>query len=110
MPEPVSLRVAAAALGVNECTVRRWVQQGAPCVRAGAPGRNCGALVDLAAMRRWRAERAGAEIAVPGDSVIRETIARGLLAAFKRGNGGKTDPMWRQLGVNSSRAALIISE
>jgi hypothetical protein len=37
-------------------------------------------------------------------------IARGLLSAFKRGNEGESDPVWRRLNDQGNRAALILAE
>jgi hypothetical protein len=50
----IPLRLAAAALGRSEATLRRWIQRGAPCARPGASGRGKGALVEVADLRAWR--------------------------------------------------------
>jgi hypothetical protein len=108
--QSITVREAALEFGVDPSTVRRWItgENGPPCARPGQPGRGRGALVNLEDLRRWRAQRAGIVVASAG--VDLDGVARGLLAAFKRGNAGETDPIWRQLGDKSNRGALILSE
>ncbi|MFT4196759.1 MAG: hypothetical protein QM601_02410 [Pseudoxanthomonas sp.] len=50
---------AARALGVSSPTLRRWVGQGCPRLRAGHRGRGHTTLFDLGAVRAWQAGRGG---------------------------------------------------
>jgi hypothetical protein len=50
----VPIRQAAQALGKSPATIRRWISDGAPCARPGTAGRGRGALVEVAALERWR--------------------------------------------------------
>ena len=50
----VTIAQAAEELGFSPGTVRRWLAEGAPCVRPGHSGRNGAALVEVAALRAWR--------------------------------------------------------
>jgi hypothetical protein len=91
---------AAAELGVRPDTLRAWIRRGAPVVQPGSPGPGRGALVDLDAVRRWRAR--GADGA-PALAIDAELIARGAMAAFR-------DGMHRDYGLTDRQAAGLISE
>ncbi len=47
---------AAAELQVSPVTLRRWIRAGCPVARRGRRGRSLSTLVDVAAVRRWKAE------------------------------------------------------
>ena len=48
-------RAAAVELKVGEATLRRWIARGAPVSRRGHRGRGRATLLDVAAIRAWRA-------------------------------------------------------
>ncbi len=52
-----NLAEAAAALGVTERSVRRWIAEGAPTVCRGRRGRGGGTLLDIKAIEAWRASQ-----------------------------------------------------
>src|SRR5688572_9582041 len=67
-----TLSEAAARLGKSPATLRRWIAEGAPCVAPGAAGRGRGAVIDIEAIRRWRA--AGGAT-VPNEEWLRQVAA-----------------------------------
>lgn len=100
---PVSLKAAAAALGKSEATVRRWVQAGAPCASPGAAGRGKGALVDVAAIARWRSGTAE-----PGHAELLAKLSAALWNVFKR-DAGLGDPGHIALGMRDYQAAAYLA-
>jgi hypothetical protein len=96
MPSPRILPLPAAAreLGRPAHTLRSWVRAGAPVVRPGRNGPGGAALVDVDALRSWRAR--GTDDA-PLVRVDESVVARGLLAAFREGTHGDLDVTQRQL-------------
>ena len=71
------LPAAAVELGISEPTLRRWLRQGAPVTRQGGRGRGRAALVDPAAVDRWRTPGKAAGI----DAAILAAELPELLAA-----------------------------
>ena len=55
MTPAVPIPEAAAQLGLSPRQLRRAIQQGAPVVHRGRPGRSHKTLLDPAAVRRWLA-------------------------------------------------------
>ena len=98
--EAVGIKAAAAALNVQPDTVRGWIRRGAPVVQPGANGPGRGALVDLEAVRRWRARAADDAPLVAIDAGL---IARGALAAYRAG-------LHRDLGITDRQAAALLAE
>jgi hypothetical protein len=103
----VTLTVAARELEKSPATLRRWIAAGAPTVRLGEAGRSKGSLVIVSDLIAWRAAQEGIKVSAAHDL---DAIARGLLEAYSRGNGGNSDPVWRELGVPSGRAAVVLAE
>jgi hypothetical protein len=101
----VSLSVAARELGKNPSTLRRWIAEGAPCARRGGSGRGKGALVDLDALRRWKALTPNG-VNAPGLAEFLQRLAP-LLLEFHR-NGREIDGWHRVLGIESFRAAAYL--
>lgn len=58
-PSPVTLKQAAQILRVDVSTLRRDIVAGCPTVELGGVGRGKGTLVDVDAVRRWRASTRG---------------------------------------------------
>jgi hypothetical protein len=89
---------AARELGVSVPTLRRWVAQGAPTVRAGWVGRGNGSRVHVEAVRQWHATRHVREV-TPGEFIARlETV----LVDFHRGGDH------RRMGWRDSAAAAYL--
>jgi len=107
-PHPLSLAQAARELDVSVSCVRRWIRAGAPAVRPGEVGRNKGAIVDVTALRRWRAGIDAAEF--PGATLTREDLARGLWNAFTRAPEGFAQPAWAELRLSRLQAAALLLE
>lgn len=101
-----SITVAARELEVAPVTVRRWIAEGAPCIAPGASGRGRGALVEVEALRRWRATRS-----VAGQDLeeLDSAIAAGLWSAYFRPAPGESDSVWKLAGVRREAAALILA-
>jgi hypothetical protein len=101
MPNALPLRDAAAALGVGQATLRRWLRAGAPQARRGARGRGRAALVDPAAVAAWH-RASGTQDAlraiageVPGllaDAV--DDYFRGVVGPHKRPCAGELAGAW----------------
>lgn len=72
----MTIRAAARELGVSESTIRRWVQNGAPCIRQGESGRGRGALVHVSDLERRR--RGG----LKPDRVL-DRVAEAMLEAYR---------------------------
>ncbi len=98
------LAEAAREMGLTTATLRRWVQQGAPTERPGSVGRNHGALVDPAALRRWRYGEPGAP---RSDMEAIETIAQAFEDFFRR-DSGLDAPAHRCLGIPDREAAALL--
>lgn len=98
VPEPIG--AAARKLGVSPSTVRRWIQNGAPCVHPGESGRGHGALVFVDELRRWRSK-------VTDERRVLHRLAEALLDTHLREfHDGK--PAWEALGVREGKAALVL--
>jgi hypothetical protein len=83
------LPAAAHELGVAPRTLARWLAAGAPAVRRGRRGRGGRALVDVAAVRAWRAS---CEAAAHPDlealaAELPELVADAVLEAFRQTEG-----------------------
>lgn len=90
------LAAAAAELGVNCSTLRRWVRRGCPVARRGG-GRGRLTLVDIEAVRAWR--RQGDD--VRGDFAreiagkLPELVGDAIAEAHRVGKiHGERDPAW----------------
>ena len=59
----------------------------------------------VADLRAWRAEKEGVKV---DPQIDFDAIANGLLAAYKRGNRGESDPVWSDLCVDKRDAALVL--
>ncbi len=106
MTDPaVNLATAARELGKSPSTVRRWIVAGAPTRRLGEAGRSKGSLVCVADLRAWKLAQDGITVQPAIDF---DVIANGLLAAYKRGNRGESDPVWSDLCVDKRDAALVL--
>jgi hypothetical protein len=90
----MSLPAAARELGYSAHTLRGWVRDGAPVVQPGRCGPGGAALVDVDALRSWRA--LGADDA-PLVRLDEASLARGLLATFREGTHGDLGVSQRQL-------------
>lgn len=75
---------AAKALKKNPATLRKWIQQGAPCLEPGEVGRGHGAQVDLAALQRWRARKLMLKTSERDDGEILVLLARSFGDALRR--------------------------
>jgi hypothetical protein len=107
-PRPLSLAQAARELNLAVSTLRRWVRRGAPTLQPGQVGRNKGAIVDVNALRRWRAGITAHEF--PGAVFTREDLARGLWSAFVRAPEGLVSPAWQELRLSRLQAAALFVE
>ncbi len=56
---PVTVAEAAARENVPVGTIKRWIREGAPCVRRGRRGRGQCALLNLQELRAWRVAQTG---------------------------------------------------
>lgn len=82
---------AARELGVTATCVRRWVARGAPCLSRRRP-----LLVDVDALRRWRA----------GSDPL-AVVQRVLLEVYQR-EAIRGQPAHRAIGLDDKRAALLL--
>jgi hypothetical protein len=113
----VTVRDAAAALGVSVPTLRRLLRAGAPQAVQGRRGRGRRALIDVVAVRAWRAAQSGREgdfadvlRIVAGDvpKILAESAWRAFLdvnATDKRQIAGALGAAW-YLGATAVRDYL----
>ena len=78
---------AAAALGVAEVTLRRWMREGAPVARRGRRGRGCRALIDPDAVEAWRRRTAGTDFVLAFAGRVPELVAAAVGDAFLQCSG-----------------------
>jgi hypothetical protein len=105
MPEPVTIGVAARRLGKSPATLRRWLQDGAPAARPGRPGRNCGALVHVDDLARWKSG-----VAAVSSAATLDLVARALRAVLQRNAIGFESPAPFLTGVRDDQAAALLVE
>jgi hypothetical protein len=90
MPDAVTLRDAARALGLSVRVLHRDLSAGAPVVRRGARGRGRSTLIDVEAFAAWRRAR---DVARPDDRLlvlaadVPNVIADAMHAAFLEVDG-----------------------
>lgn len=94
MGVPVTISVAARALGVSVRALRRDLAAGAPVLRCGARGRGRAALLDVDAVAAWRRSQLPVDSREGGDdrllvlaSEIPELIATVMHEAFAKVEG-----------------------
>lgn len=76
---------AAVELEVSEVTLRRWIASGAPVARRGRRGRGGRTLVDVQAVRAWRAsQRVTLAAAAAG---LPDVLADALADALEQADG-----------------------
>jgi Helix-turn-helix domain len=105
MTQGATVAEAAARFNVSPDTVRRWVRLGCPAIRPGEVGRTRGAVLDLDAVARWRASRAGVD-SIPND--LMERIETALLDVLRR-DGGNGWPVTHDLGIEHSLATELLT-
>ena len=96
----VTVRAAALELAVSTETVRRWLREGAPCVKPGGHGPGRAARVEVAALDRWRRGDHGAQ--------IMERIGVALVDVLRR-DAGEGVPAHRTLGIRRAHAAALLA-
>jgi hypothetical protein len=105
MTQGVTAAQAAAHFNVSADTVRRWVRLGCPTIRPGEVGRTRGALLDIDAVARWRARRAGID-STPNH--LMERIETALLDTLRR-DGGNGWPITQDLGIEHGLATELLT-
>ena len=103
----VSVREAALRMGVSIRTVQQWVRRGAPTVRPGGVGRGKSALVEIAALERFRGDLRAVRESAPCAPDL-EVIARALHGAYWRPQEGRQAPTWRLLGLKPWQASAVL--
>jgi hypothetical protein len=93
----LTVEAAAKELRRSTVTIRRWLAEGAPCVRPGRSGRNGSALVDVAALRAWRARNE----AGTSHEVLEQIAER--FREFHRASGH------RAIGLSDNEARLYLA-
>lgn len=83
-------------------TVQNDVANGAPVVRRGSVGRNRGALLDLAAYRRW--------LEGPGRTIDLGAVARALFAVHTKPPAGSIHQLWKRLRITEAAALELLLE
>jgi hypothetical protein len=101
----VSLKKAAAELGVTTQTLSRWLREGAPTVQPGEVGRGRGALVEVEALKRWRAG-----ISPMAEGIPIETIVKAISNCYSRAPEGHSQPAWAEIGLSHRQAAALLVE
>ena len=102
MPEAtpnVGIAEAAQSLGVHPSTLWQWLAAGAPVSRRGRKGRGSSkTLVDLEALRAWRARTAAASTQAPSSgglclhellAVLPEMVAEAAWQTLRAADGNK---------------------
>lgn len=100
----ITLTEAAKQMNRSAATLRRWVQQGAPTVTPGYVGRGHGALVDPAALQRWRY----GEVSQAGEAEQVALLAQAF-SDFFRHDSGINAPAHRTLGIRDREAAALLA-
>jgi hypothetical protein len=103
MAQPVSVPVAARALGCSPETLRRWIREsGCPAILGGR-GRGKGARVDVDVARAWRDQRS-----TSAQEFALKEYAK-LALDFHRRGAEASEPGWRVLGIPEGRAAALLA-
>lgn len=110
MPPDVTVSEAARALRRSPATVRRWIQQGAPTVALGGPGRGKGSRLNLGAVAEWKTRKEGLQVAPTAERELLDAIGRGLLHSFTKCPPGHDEAVWQALKIGSRRAAVLLTE
>lgn len=97
-----TVQEAALHFGVSVETVRRWLRAGAPCLSPGSVGPGHGALVDLAALERWRGQSRP-----ESDRDVLPLVQTALHDVLRR-DGGTGRPLWAELRVSPDAAASLL--
>jgi hypothetical protein len=108
----VSVREAAARLGVAPSTIKNWIARGCPTCSLGSVGRGHGSTVDPERLRQWRAARAlkaAAPTSVSGPSFDPGTVAAALWKLYVRPTReDRTLPSWKLYRLAPAETAALL--
>ena len=76
-----SVVAVARHFGIDQSTLRRWVQSGCPTLVRGSCGPGCGSRFDLLAVKQWRGMARG-QVGLTPDQVL-QRLAAALLSALE---------------------------